>query len=520
MSNVNNTYSKQSNSKDDFSCQKTYTVQLNDTLSKIAITKNWGKPIRFNQFIEIANKYNPDSGLADSFNPNNIKPGQIVHFLSPSDGEPPKYDGKNIYLPNIARLLAELSQINTGRKQNTPNISKKDIDSASINKPKTDNIASPPVADHHSGRRRPNIKEYKSGIVTAKIPDKRDDKPYVVTKGNTLLTIAKNKWNKAVGYKSFLAIVKIFNPSEFDPNNIEIGQKVHFISAANIVPGPYDGTNIYLPDTDSLSDVMASLNTSIFPAETAASKIPAIYIPSSPSGYIPRKLNVEDCFGQGTFNKGVLISGDNEIWVTIDDGPNENTPYMLAVLNALNVKAIFFLVGDQVRKNPRYAKMIADAGHKIGSHGYYHQYFSKLSKTEIETSILAAQKIIYDTTGVLPEMIRPPYMDISNDFLETAKNFNLVPVCWSIDPQDWSINPDDYNNNQETINDAMYKKVFSGKTIANGDIILMHDKRSSADLISPLLTVINQLNLLNNSNLHVANLTPPLSFLPFNLAMK
>ena len=62
------------------------------------------------------------------------------------------------------------------------------------------------------------------------------------------------------------------------------------------------------------------------------------------------------------------------LWLTFDDGPcNEVTPWILTILSQLNVKATFFLVGNQIKKNPALYELIIQQGHTIGNHSYSHK---------------------------------------------------------------------------------------------------------------------------------------------------
>lgn len=61
-------------------------------------------------------------------------------------------------------------------------------------------------------------------------------------------------------------------------------------------------------------------------------------------------------------------------YLTFDDGPQEETPELLAILEELDVPATFFLLGLNVREHPEYAKMIVDAGYAVGCHTMSHSY--------------------------------------------------------------------------------------------------------------------------------------------------
>jgi peptidoglycan/xylan/chitin deacetylase (PgdA/CDA1 family) len=59
----------------------------------------------------------------------------------------------------------------------------------------------------------------------------------------------------------------------------------------------------------------------------------------------------------------------NELWLTIDDGPTDDT---LAILDALDVKATFFVKGTLARRQPELIRAIVERGHSIGNHSDTH----------------------------------------------------------------------------------------------------------------------------------------------------
>ena len=68
-----------------------------------------------------------------------------------------------------------------------------------------------------------------------------------------------------------------------------------------------------------------------------------------------------------------LPAEEKVIFLTFDDGPvPEATPEVLDILQKYNTKATFFVVGDNVRKNPDTFNMVLSAGHAIGNHTFHH----------------------------------------------------------------------------------------------------------------------------------------------------
>lgn len=68
-----------------------------------------------------------------------------------------------------------------------------------------------------------------------------------------------------------------------------------------------------------------------------------------------------------------MDSSERVVYLTFDDGPiPEVTPWVLEILDKYNIKATFFMVGDNVRKHPDEYKMVVERGHRIGNHTYNH----------------------------------------------------------------------------------------------------------------------------------------------------
>ena len=61
------------------------------------------------------------------------------------------------------------------------------------------------------------------------------------------------------------------------------------------------------------------------------------------------------------------------VYLTFDDGPiPQSTPFILDTLRRHEVKATFFMVGDNVRKYPELYRQVIDDGHQVGNHTHNH----------------------------------------------------------------------------------------------------------------------------------------------------
>lgn len=68
-------------------------------------------------------------------------------------------------------------------------------------------------------------------------------------------------------------------------------------------------------------------------------------------------------------------TGEKRVFLTFDDGPTKTvTPLILDVLKQEDVKATFFVLGNNVKNNPDLVKRAFEEGHYIANHGYSHKY--------------------------------------------------------------------------------------------------------------------------------------------------
>ncbi|RKS79095.1 peptidoglycan/xylan/chitin deacetylase (PgdA/CDA1 family) [Actinomadura pelletieri DSM 43383] len=128
------------------------------------------------------------------------------------------------------------------------------------------------------------------------------------------------------------------------------------------------------------------------------------------------------------------------IALTIDDGPHpEWTPRVLDLLAEENVRATFFIIGEQVKEYPALTRRIADAGHQICNHTETHPIdIADLSTKRVRQEIVDAHDRIADTTGIVPRFFRSPGGAWSDTVLELTAEHGMLPIDWAVDPRDWA----------------------------------------------------------------------------------
>ena len=138
---------------------------------------------------------------------------------------------------------------------------------------------------------------------------------------------------------------------------------------------------------------------------------------------------------------------------------------LLDILKKHNVKATFFVVGENVEWNSKILKRQYEEGHEIGNHTFNHPDISHLSNAQIEEEIVKCEEAVVKLTGKKPILFRPPYGSYKKENLaQIASKYNYKIVLWStIDARDWE------NPQPQQIANTIIQKV------QNGDIILLHD---------------------------------------------
>ncbi len=90
---------------------------------------------------------------------------------------------------------------------------------------------------------------------------------------------------------------------------------------------------------------------------------------------------------------------------------DEALPHLLAIFDAADVKATFFVIGRDLDRPAarRFCVEATAGGHEIANHSFSHDAsFASLSRAEKEREILAADEAIASATGVKPVGFRAP----------------------------------------------------------------------------------------------------------------
>jgi peptidoglycan/xylan/chitin deacetylase (PgdA/CDA1 family) len=153
-----------------------------------------------------------------------------------------------------------------------------------------------------------------------------------------------------------------------------------------------------------------------------------------------------------------MAPDDKAVYLTFDDGPiPEITPWVLDVLDHHEIKATFFMVGDNVRKYPGIFRMVVERGHRIGNHTFNHIRGFEFRTENYLANTDKANEIMNT------DLFRPPHGHMSWAQYHLLKKYYKI-IMWDLVTRDYS----------KRVN---AEQVFGNvkKYARNGSIITFHD---------------------------------------------
>ncbi len=149
---------------------------------------------------------------------------------------------------------------------------------------------------------------------------------------------------------------------------------------------------------------------------------------------------------------------------TFDDGPNPpDTYHLLKVLRRHHVKAVFCLIGDQVKAHPEVVRAIAREGHVLCNHSMHHDDLGAWTDDQIRADLTATSALIRQAVPhARIAYFRAPFGSWGGS-PAVAAALGMQPLGWRFDIEDWV--PPGADVLAQRIRDR----------ITPGAVVLMHD---------------------------------------------
>jgi peptidoglycan/xylan/chitin deacetylase (PgdA/CDA1 family) len=125
------------------------------------------------------------------------------------------------------------------------------------------------------------------------------------------------------------------------------------------------------------------------------------------SGFISRGMTTPTVISRGEFGPAAV-------------------PRILALLKKYDVPTTWFVPGHTIETYPDQAKMVFDAGHEIGHHGWTHMPPNNMSREEEEENLVRGNEQIFKLTGQNARGYRSPSWDLSPNSVDLFLKHGFV----------------------------------------------------------------------------------------------
>ncbi|PWN23700.1 glycoside hydrolase/deacetylase [Microstroma glucosiphilum] len=190
--------------------------------------------------------------------------------------------------------------------------------------------------------------------------------------------------------------------------------------------------------TDALNEAISNGKIPNIPSSTVTSSGGIVY----PSGYSDKQI------GSWTNSK---IVGPNDIadapegvWgVDFDDGPVGQSVNLYKYLQSQNQSATHFLIGTNIATHQDAFDQLAQMDQQMAVHTWSHSLQTALTNEQVLGELAWTMQIIYDRSGKIPNLWRPPQGDVDNRVRAIAEEvLGLQCVLWVADSNDWCLGAD------------------------------------------------------------------------------
>lgn len=230
------------------------------------------------------------------------------------------------------------------------------------------------------------------------------------------------------------------------------------------------------PETDTTEDTGKESADSSAKDETPASS--GSYKKKYKSLYAPKEEHSD--------------TSDKIVCLTFDDGPSQNTPKVLDILDKYNIKATFFVVKTDNEEFIPYYKEIVERGHTIAIHTASHNY--KKIYASVDAYLEDFNEIytlVEKETGVKPALFRYPGGSTNCQSYASGSAIMEEMERRGFIYYDWNVSSGDGGN--QATRDTIYDWVTGNAAKRDYSVVLMHDSGGKAETVAALPSIIETL---------------------------
>ncbi|WP_020617119.1 polysaccharide deacetylase [Paenibacillus daejeonensis] len=174
------------------------------------------------------------------------------------------------------------------------------------------------------------------------------------------------------------------------------------------------------------------------------------------------------------------------VYLSFDDGPSKWTPQVLDILKEEQVKATFFVLGEQAEQRGDVVRRLVREGHALGNHTYNHTYDELYGSFEgFWRQIERTSQILTSLVGREPVLLRAP--GGTHGHFDAFYFYYLERAGYRI--HDWNVDSGDSRKRDVPAADIV-RNVKEGK-LSHEVHVLMHDSNGHGETVKALPEIIS-----------------------------
>ncbi|MGE5423004.1 MAG: polysaccharide deacetylase family protein [Ignavibacteriales bacterium] len=139
---------------------------------------------------------------------------------------------------------------------------------------------------------------------------------------------------------------------------------------------------------------------------------------------------------ESTYGSDVITAAATDekvVALTFDDGPDPKiTPQVLKILKRHDIKATFFVVGEDAAINPDLVLQELSDGHEIENHTYTHPDLLKNTDLTAGEEITWNHQVVGELTKRSPIYFRPPKKLFNKEIVQMSQLYGYRIVLWTV----------------------------------------------------------------------------------------
>ena len=206
-----------------------------------------------------------------------------------------------------------------------------------------------------------------------------------------------------------------------------------------------------------------------------------------------------------------FVETKNTVYLTFDDGPSSNTRDVLNILDKYNIKATFFVVGNESEQGKQYLKEIVKRGHSIGIHSYSHDYNKIYASVDnFLDDFYLAYDYICKNTGVKPTIFRFPGGSINKYNPTIYKQIVAEMLRRGFVYYDWNVSAEDASTSANWT--SIYNNVTKAMNGKSRAVVLLHTGPTNQPTVTVLEDLIKKLKTQGYKFDKLENKDKPITF--------